>query len=39
MTVIDLAITLQVSDDDKVLEPYRAMVLPHPASGSARLGV
>jgi len=23
MTVIDLAITLQVSDDDKVLEPYR----------------
>ena len=23
MTVIDLAITLEVSDDDKVLEPYR----------------
>jgi hypothetical protein len=28
MTVIDLAITLQVSDDDEVLEPYRPGVRP-----------
>ena len=35
MTAIDPPLTLQVSDDDKVLEPYRPAT---PAPGSPRQG-